>query len=258
MAASLLALSTAALGCGPVPPPADAYENVSDLLSDMSAARAAVHSLRASGRIDHFGKDQRVQGAVYVFAQLPDALRVDLVSPLGSSLAVLAAQKGQFAMHDVRQGRFLRGPAQPCNIARLIQIPLPVEDVVRLLAGGTPLIEGTPTLSWDKNEGAYSVLIEDKEAKQTLLIGPDRRVLPLLRSKLVRRGEVAFDIAFERWSPAGAAFVPREIRVKMPLKDVDLLLRYDSDGVEVDVKLPQDAFQLAAPSGMKIEEVTCE
>jgi hypothetical protein len=250
-----LVVSTA---CGPTPRPADAYEDVGVLLADWSAKRAAVRSLRATGRIDQFGKDQRISGMVYVFARLPDALRVDLVSPLGHSLAVLAAQAGRFSMHDVREGRFLQGPAQPCNIARLVQIPLPVEDVVRLLIGSTPRIEGSPSLVWDPDKGAYAVTLDDGDAQQKLLIGPDRRVLPLLRSKLTRRGEVAFDVLLERWSPAGAHTLPREIRVKMPSKDVDLLLRYDLEGLEPDVNLPQDAFQLVPPPGMKIEEVTCE
>lgn len=256
-AAFVVALFISA-ACGPVPRPADAYEDVGVLLADWRAKTAGVKSLRATGRIDQFGKDQRVSGTVYVFARLPDALRVDLVSPLGNSLAVLAAQAGRFSMHDVREGRFLQGPAQPCNIARLIQIPLPVEDVARLLIGGTPLIEGAPILGWDRDKGAYTVTLEDGDARQTLLIGPDRRVLPLLRSRLTRRGQVAFDIALDRWSPVGSRSVPREIRFKMPSKDIDLLLRYDSDGVELDMNLPQDAFQLVAPSGMKIEEVTCK
>lgn len=258
--ASLLLLAATAtfMGCGPKPPPADAYQDAATLLSEMTAKRLAVKTLRASGRVDHFGKGQRIQGAVYVFARLPDALRVDLISPLGSSLAVLAAQDGRFAMHDTRQGRFLEGPALPCNIARLVQIPLPVEDVARILIGGTPVIEGELSLGWNDDKGAYALTIEDGDLTQSLLIGADRSVLPLQRSTLKRSNSVVFDIVNDRWTLSGSTWLPREIRVKMPAHRSDLLLRYDQDGVEANVDLPSDAFHLTAPSGMKVEDVTCE
>jgi hypothetical protein len=248
--ASLLA------GCGPAPRPADAYASAPDLVRDMLALRAKVRSLRAAGRADHYGERGRVQGKIFAFAEEPGRLRVDLMSPFGSTLAVLTADGAAFRLSDMRESRYYEGPAEPCNIARLIGVPLAPEDVVAALSGSTPVIEGAPRVEWDGG-GFYRVKIEGGGLAQTLEIGPSRRVLPLRRSRLERGGEVVFDIAFDRWLDVGGASVPHEIRVEMPRDKAELLVRYDEGAVEVNVDLPDDAFTQSAPPGFATESVVC-
>lgn len=243
--------------CGPVPPPKNAYSSGPDLIADMTALREEARTLRASGRVDHFGEEHRVQGKVFVFTQLPSRLRVDLLSPFGNTLSVLTVDEGRFAMSDLKEGRYMEGPAEPCNIARLIRIPLPAEDVVRILVGHTPLIEGESVVEWNR-EGYYEVTVVDGARKQVLRVGPSKDVLPLLRSTLEEDGEVVLDIELARWSRAGEHQVPREIRIEMPHHKVDLLLRYDDDGVETDVDLPRDAWKQVFPAGVEVESVTCD
>lgn len=256
-AAPLLALAIAAAACGPVPRPADAYGAAGDLLADMIALRGRARSLRVSGRIDHFGR-QRVQGKVYLFAEPPDRLRVDLVSPLGSSLAVLTVAGGRFAMSDEREGRYYEGAAEPCNIARLIRVPLPAEDVIRVLAGGTPLIDGAGEVTWN-GSGHYDVVIRDGAGReQRLEIGPDKASLPLLRSRISERGRTVLDLRCDRWGRVGRAHLPFEIRVAMPGEGVDLLVRYDEGGVEADAEIPPEAWSHVFPAGARVERVACE
>lgn len=243
--------------CGPVPRPADAYGSAPDLIADMTALREAARSLRATGRVDHFGDEHRVQGKVFVFAKLPQKLRVDLLSPFGSTISVLTVSEGRFAMSDLKEGRYMEGPADPCNIARLIRIPLPAADVVRVLVGHTPIIDGDRTVEWNR-KGFYVITVEDGRRRQILHVGPDRGVLPLLRSRLEEDGEVVFDISFDRWLPAGGHQLPNEIKIEMPGEKVDLLLRYDMDGVETDVDLPDNAWTQEFPPGAKVEQVTCD
>ena len=252
-----LALALAVSACGPVPRPADAYGAAGDLLADMTALRAKGRAFRISGTIDVFG-EQRVEGKVYLFAVPPDRLRVELVSPLGSTLAALTAAGGRFAMSDEREGRYYDGAAEPCNIARLIRIPLPAEDVIRVLAGGTPIIEGPSEVTWDR-AGHYDVLIRGEAGReQRLEIGPERGSLELISSRVTENGVVAFDQRCDRWGSVGGVYVPYEIRVKMPADGVDLLVRYDEGGVEVNADIPAEAWIHNFPDGAKIEHVTCE
>jgi hypothetical protein len=246
-----------AAACGPVSRPADAYGSAPDLLADMMALRGKGRSFRISGTIDHFGA-QRVQGKVFLFAAPPDRLRVELVSPLGSTLASLTAAGGRFAMSDEREGRYYDGAAEPCNIARLIRIPLPADDVIRVLAGGTPIIEGASEVAWDK-AGHYDVLIRGEAGReQRLEIGPDRGSLELMSSRVTEGGRIALDLRCDRWGSVGGVYVPYEIRVKMPADGVDLLVRYDEGGVETNADIPDDAWVHAFPDGAKIEHVACE
>jgi hypothetical protein len=257
LVACLLAIGLVAGACGPVPRPKDAYERAPDLLSDMKQLRDEVRSFRITGKVDHFGAEHRVQGKTYLFARLPGRLRVDVLSPFGNTLSVLTVDSDRFALADFRENRFLEGPAEPCNIARLIRVPLPADELIRVLIGHSPIIEGQEQVEWDR-QGFYRVVIRDGERVQTLEVGPDRNSLPLRRSRLVEGGEKVFDMTFDRWRRVDGAHVPHELRVKMPQEQADLLMRYDDEGVEINVDLPEDAWTQSFPDGARVEPVTCD
>jgi hypothetical protein len=257
LAVCLLVLGLALAACGPVPRPKDAYDSASDLLGDLRRLREQVRSFRITGKVDHFGEEQRVQGKTYLFARLPGRLRIDVLSPFGNTLSVLTVASDRFALADYRENRFLEGPAEPCNIARLIRVPLPADEVIRVLVGHSPIIEGQERVEWDR-QGFYRVEIRDGERVQTLEVGPDRSALPLRRSRLVEGGEKVFDMTFDRWRRVDGAHVPHEIRVEMPREQADLLMRYDEEGVEVNVDLPDDAWIQSFPEGARVEPVTCD
>jgi len=242
--------------CGPVPMPKGAYTHAPDLLAAMSKKRQGFDSFRISGRVDHFGKAQHIRGKLFLFAQFPKNLRVDLLSPFGNTLSVLTVADGRFAMADYREGVFMEGAAEPCNIARLIKIPLPAEEVIRILIGDSPIIEGTSEVSWDK-KGFYRVEVRDGERIQTLEINPDKDILSLKRSLLKDSRGIVYDIRYDRWRRVNSAYVPYEIRVKVPSDQTDLELLYDDDGVETDIELPSDAWSLSFPKGADIKQAVC-
>lgn len=253
----LFSIAAGIIACGPVPPPKNPYTEGRDLLKDMDQLRKKIRSFRITGRVDHYGDKQRVQGTIYLFAELPDRLRIELVSPFGNPMQVLTVENGQFALHDLREGRFFTGPAEPCNIARLVRIPLPPEDVMRILIGHTPTIEGNTSIMWE-SEGYYKVDIKNDIREQQLHVGGERNTLELRRSKLkTADGSTIFDLAFEDWDPVKSTTMPFHIRVKMPRDKADLLIRYDSDGVEINVDLPKDAWSQEPPPGLNAEILTC-
>ena len=147
----LLACLLAAQACGPVPRPKNAYTSGPDLLADFQEQRGAVRGLRISGRVDHRGEGGFVRGKIYLFAALPDHLRIELVSPFNTPLSVFVVDPGGFKVHLLSQGRYLDGEASPCNIAKFIHVPLPPADIMKILAGHTPVIAGEPRVTWDRN-----------------------------------------------------------------------------------------------------------
>ena len=253
--AGISALASGA--CGPVPPPANAYTSGPDILKDLENERRGVSSFRVTGRVDDFGGKHRIQGKAYLFSVLPKKLRIELVSPFGSPLNVLTINDDQFAIHDLREGKYLTGPAEPCNIARFVRIPMPPEDVVRVLVGSTPLMAGKAKVKWD-TEGFYRVTIHGDERTQHLEIGGDHRILPLLRSRLEDADGTVFDITNGKWQPVDGIEMPHEIRVKMPTEKAHILVRYDKGGVELNVDLPDDAWSQSPPAYLKPERVTCD
>ncbi len=254
LAAAVVAVCS---GCGPVQMPRGGFTKADDLLAAFDRRLTQIQTVRITGRVDHFGEKHRVQGKIFIFGELPGRLRMELVSPFGSPLTVLTVSQGRFELHDLREGRFLEGPAEPCNIARLVRIPLPPGDVARILVGHTPIVEGTSDISWSP-EGHYVVEIEKDDVHQTLKIGTREQGLPLHGSIVRDERGTLFSIANSRFSAVDGVAIPHEIRVKMPREDADLLLRYDNGGVELGVDLPKDAWHQRVPSGMEVERVTCE
>src|SRR3954470_9808626 len=57
---------------------------------------------------------------LHILAKRPGSLRLEGLTPLGDPAAVLIADQGRFALADLRNNVFFRGPATPRNLSRLI------------------------------------------------------------------------------------------------------------------------------------------
>ena len=97
----------------------------------MKATYACVNGVQGTAKIDHFSPQGRVRGEVYLFAVNPDRVRFDVVSPFGAdALHADRRTASDFEMLDVKEKQFLHGPASPCNLARLTQVPVPGHALV--------------------------------------------------------------------------------------------------------------------------------
>jgi outer membrane lipoprotein-sorting protein len=237
-------------------PPADAYQDAETLLQQMKEKRASIRSFRIAGSIDHVQK-QRVRGKAFIFARLPHHLRIDILSPFGNTLSVLTADEKRFGLSDYKVGRFFSGAPSPCNVARFAGIPLPPEDMIAILIGQVPLMDGSREITWDP-EGHYVVTIEKGTTRQILHIGADKATLPLLRAQMMEEGALVFDVSFDMWRMVDDVSVPFEIRVKMPRDKAELFVQYDDDSVELNVKLPEDAWEQTVPAGATLEPLNCD
>ena len=244
------------LGCGPIRPPKDAYQDASTLLSQMNEKRATVKTFRIAGSIDHI-KEQRIRGKAYIFAELPYNLRIDVLSPFGTTLSVLTANREKFGLSDYKVSRFFTGKPSPCNVAKFVGVALPPEDIITILIGKVPLIDGEQRISWDP-KGYYVVTLTQNDLEQVLHIGADKTSLPLMRSQVREKGKLIFDVSFDIWRKVGESYIPYEIRVNMPEDKAELFIQYEEDGVEVNVDLPNDAWDQTVPDGARLEQLTCD
>ncbi|MBN2715504.1 MAG: DUF4292 domain-containing protein [Deltaproteobacteria bacterium] len=249
-------LATLQLACGPIRPPKDAYQDASTLLSQMAQKRAQVKSFRIAGAIDHV-QEQRIRGKAYMFAQLPNNLRIDVLSPFGTTLSVLTANKDKFGLSDYKVSRFFTGEPSPCNVAKFVGVALPPSDIITILIGKVPVIEGEPQISWHP-DGHYVVTIKRDSLVQVLHIGADKNTLPLLSSEVRENGKVIFNVSFDLWRITNDIFIPYEIRIRMPKDKAELFVQYEDDGVELNVTLPDDAWAQTVPAGARLEQLSCD
>jgi len=188
---------------------------------------------------------------LHILVKRPGSLRLEGLTPLGDPAAVLVADQGKFALADLRNNVFYRGPATPRNLSRLIPAPLTPDEMVSLITGTIPDLPGArPQSARRDGDGALLVLAAPGVVQQAGL-GDDLRVLWVRRT--TEQGAILWEVTLEEHEDSGGALVPRVLHLEAPSgkTKVDLRLKNVVSGQPP----PGNAFLLAPPPGMKIEEV---
>jgi hypothetical protein len=285
-----LGVGLLAQACVHVQAPASSPPSGEDALARMRASFACANAIQGSAKVDGFGQGVRARVEVWLFAARPDRIRMDVLSPFGVALATLTSNGNAFALSDLRDGRFLVGPATPCNLARLTTVAIPAHVLVDLLHGQAPVLKHSASaagLVW--SEAGYWVVTVDgaNGTRETLRVAPrpedwarpwhDQR-LRVLDIRVEERGYLLYhaELGDHRVAatapprvdpdglspplapsgPACAAEIPRRIRVEVPYPSADLHLVYQT--VTWNPPLPDETFDQQPPAGATIEPVMCE
>jgi outer membrane lipoprotein-sorting protein len=243
-----------------VPPVQRPYAppSAEELLAALHARIERLSTLRATAKVDELEGGQRVKVKVALIAARGGKLRLEADSPLGGNVAVLTADGSNFALLDVRNNRFLAGPATACNVARLIRLELPPDDVVAVLMGDVPL-EGTPSgVDWDPEHGGREILslrTPDGGSEKIFLDAGDRRWDPLLAERRDAQGKVVWRVTHDRFADHGGIRLPEVSTVEEPPFHVDAQIKFRA--LEPNVQLPDSVFRQDPPSGIAVEQATC-
>lgn len=246
------------------PPPRYPITDPAMALRAIRARDARVHSLRAHGSAEQFGAQGRIRGEVWVFVSRPDRVRVD-TRAFGTTVSHVVSDGRNFTLADLRQGRFYEGTARPCVAAQLLGIPMETAEVVAVLAGGPPIIDGRPTIGW--RDGRYALEIAGREGHtETLTLEitererqnarPEAQRPRAVRAELRDRNGVRAVLTFDDWAETDGVPFARRVRVVMERSNVDLQVRYRE--VTVDPELPEDVFDTEMPPGLTRVPVLCE
>ncbi|HYO95806.1 MAG TPA: hypothetical protein VER33_14895 [Polyangiaceae bacterium] len=170
-----LLLLTAALagGCQRAAPPSQ-FPSAQHAIARMRASQSCSRAVTGEAKLDYFGKAGRVRGSVLYIAAAPEQVRFDVFSPFGATLSTLTSDGARFALYELANKSFLRGPALACNLRRFTRIPLPPHAFVQLLRGEAPVLVHAPAeagIDWDA--GSYRLRIRGKHrAEQEIRLVP--------------------------------------------------------------------------------------
>ncbi len=256
--------------CASFPRPAQLFADPTRALDQQRGARQHVQSLRAEARVDQRGQGGRVKGTVLMYVQRPAHVRFDAMTQIGPA-AILTSDGERFAYADLRHRRFLTGPTCPKNIARLLNLPLDVEQTTQLLLGGTPLLaHDSARIEWD-DDGFYRITLRARDGRRQQVelaiserdaaLPPARQQLRLKRSEVFdARGRSLWRIDYDHYrsvqAGSGKIAMPFEVRVEQPQADRDTLIRFKQ--IALDVEVPEGAFVQEPLPGMRQEEADCD
>ncbi len=268
--AALLLASVQLLACGSIPRPVYPQSDAGLTLARQDATTAGLVAIRAQARVDQRGRQGRVRGTVLMFVERAGRVRFDVMTQFGP-VAILTSDREHFAFADLRDDRYLTGATCPANIARLLGVPLSVDETAQFLLGGTPVIaHEQATVSWTA-DGYYRVRLQAGSGeRQELDLGiyPQDLAQPSAAQRL-------YLLRSERFSAAGKSvwrvtyaehkkvrlgtaevLVPFEVRVERAQDGSDTLVRFKE--VAFNPQIPEGAFVQTPRPGMREEEASCD
>jgi hypothetical protein len=248
-------------GCPPPKPAERPYPapSAKELVDALRARAKLLGSLRADTRVDHMGANgERAKVSMSFLVARGGKLRIEAEGPMGP-LATLVSDGAKFALLDVRNSQYLNGPADACNVARLIRVALPPEAVVDVLSGAAPLDGEPASVSWDASSGGREVLelrAPDGGREVLKLDGRERRWDVLSAERTDAGGRVLWRVTHEGFADRGqGARLPERTFLDEPPQKADARIRFLAR--EVNPALPDGIFTLAAPAGIAQRYVDC-
>jgi hypothetical protein len=240
----------AAVGCKQGPPPSGPPLDAAALLEQIEKAHAEPQTLSASGKAAVEAPRNGGRYQIQVAVRRPASLRIAALDPLGNPAALLVADGGRFALLDLRNNVFFRGPSTPENLSRLIPQPLRDDELVSLLLGAMPQLRGGRPVEAHRAGDGSVLTLAGGNVKQEVSIGSDLRIDHVRR---FRGGALWWEVTLDDFDDASGQQMPRRLHLVDP-----------SEKIEVDLQLKERvwgrptspaAFQLTPPKGTKIEEV---
>jgi outer membrane lipoprotein-sorting protein len=251
--ALLLSLAVAA-ACARRAPPPDLSPDPAALLAEVERTQARVQRVSGEARVKILSPGGDGTVTQFVVAERPDRLRLDTLDFFGNPAAVLVTDGGRFALLDLRKGVFFRGAATPENLARLLPLAIPAEELVLLLCGAAPIAAGRPT-AVEPGDGVLRLTVEAADRVQRLDVGAGAAVhastvsaLPGLSPRPAR-----YDVTFGRFRDRAGRPFPGTVRLEAPGSGVRVDLSWKE--IEVNAVLPEGSFTLAPPPGARIVDL---
>ena len=228
---------------GPVPEPAALYEMV-------KKAHAVPATLSCDAKAFVEAPENGGRYALHIAVQRPSSIRIEALTPMGDPAAVLVADQGRFALMDLRNNVFYRGPASARNLSRLIPVPLGASELVSLITGAVPDQSPSPPIDSRREEEGFRLVFGNDFLRVSVVLGADLRVL---RFERVAKGTLEYSVSLDEHDDSSGAQVPRLLHLEAPFEKIKVDLRLRS--VVAGKPPPAGAFLLGVPQGMRVEEV---
>ena len=279
------------IGCGSAKPPPSVFPDAKSAMGRLDATYKDVTGISGSAKIDYLGEKGRVRGDVSVLASGPGRLRFAITADVVGAAGEVATDGLKFQADDKGHGKYIIGPAKPCNIARITQVPLPLEELVPMLWGMRPHLDGPikcDSIEW--TDGYYTLMTSTKnDLSHELHVTPypadwdkpwkEQRLRLLgvttwgkdasLVYRVTMKDHAATSTAKPITDPDGLnpdvapsgpvlsdVELPRTIRVEVPSKKSDVIFKYSE--AFVNPPLIPGAFNLVLKEGVPVETSECD
>jgi len=239
-------LSCCAKDLSPLEP---AYLPVSSVVEELEQRRDHLFSFGAVGSIRLRGEGQRWSGKAFFLSELPDSLRLEIVSFFGQPVLYVASNGQQFQVWQPGSSRAYEGLASGGALARLIEFPLRDQEVLLLLAGVVPPWNSADVKLFRVGDSTTLLLwLEDKSSQLTEKIWLDEEGLAVTKIERKRDGDLEFEAIFSDFADIEGWPRPRSIA----LIGAEARLNIKYENFTLNANLNDEMFRLALPRGIEV------
>ena len=185
-------------------------------------------------------------------AEVPDRVHLEELDFFGNPSAVLVAAAGGSRSTTPGRRSSIRGAATPENLSRLVPVPFTAKELVTLLLGSAPLLDGIP-VSATPERGQVRLRLERGEVTEDLWIGAHSAVERAVRRVAGGAGPGSWEVEFSGHQERSGAWFPGVVVLHSAPTQVEVHLAWSE--VEVNREPDPQLFEPLAPRGARVVEL---
>ena len=212
-------------------------------------------TLRGLARVSFAGPGGSGAAGEVVLVALPDRGRLETLTPLGTTAAVVVVAGGEVRYHSIVSGEFATGRATGGTLERLLGIPVPPGPLLRLLAGLPPLPvprRDPRTRITSEDDGQWVESVEGPLWQRIRFPAPSATAA--VRGELGGAGGPLLTFEWDAWRTVGEVVFPHALRLTGGERGARFDLTYE--WVRLDEALDPALFVLPQPAeaGLRVLE----
>jgi outer membrane lipoprotein-sorting protein len=252
----LAGLALLSVGCGKVAPltPVDPDAFRSDTLEVLQTRFALTQTIRTQMTIEIEEQGQSREARAILYYRRPDALRLDILTPLNAPVVVLRAADGEFSLVDITHREAIRAPLTDALLKRLYGMDLRVSDV-RSAIGANPFAVGDNSRIDVGFSGDKTVVTRPSERighAEEIVIGRVEGE-PVVEEWRVRNrdGATVQHTSFEDYREVGGILRPMTATVARPRDGVRV--SFHATNPELNLDIADSSFEHRFPAGITVK-----
>jgi len=211
-------------------------------------------SLRAVARVTVTSAQGRYSTRQTFLWRRPALLRLDTLSLFGQPVMSLVADAVQASIYYPAEGAFFQGPASVGTLARVVGLPLDVEEVAPLLMGYIRPVSAQQGSAIYLQSDESMLLLRFLDGGGGLIqdawVDPDQ-LLPRRVLRYTQPGIATVDIAYRDIRLLTETFpAPHVLAIWLPLAETEVRIQFLT--VDLNPVLSPAVFHLSPPAGMLI------